>query len=148
MVLSDNDRKDAGIMIKCEKILKEDDYGFDLVIINNGVTSEPYRMNIHQDIWVVTEDEKYRGIFILHFPVQENTNATILISCKLDDLDSMFAVCFESIKKEYPENIFEMQIPLACENDFFPYLVEQAHFVLKSRNERYASYYYVNGPAE
>ena len=146
MVLSDNDRKDAGIMIKCEKILKEDAYGFDLVIINNGVESEPHRMNLHQDIWIVTEDEKYRGIFVLHFPVKENTNTIICISCSLDL--SMFAVCFESIKKEYPENIFEVQVPLACEKDFFPYIVEQAHFVLKSRNERYSCYYYVNGLAE
>lgn len=108
-----------------------------------------YFINPQVDVWVITDEDengKYLGTILLYLPLEKEEPIKVVLN--LNDME-FFAGCFDVIQKEYPENAFEIQIPLAYEKSYFPYIVEQAKFIaMKTGTDKYASFYYVNGSKE
>lgn len=111
------------------------------IISREGNVVNTIRNVVKSDVWVATKEGEYLGAFYLQLPEEYDFNTPICIIPNINM--KYFAILFESIRVDY-KNDFELLVKSTLEKEFLPYM-EEARFVLRSRDERgYTQFYYVN----
>lgn len=127
-------------MIDLSRVFR-DSRGVCTNIISRGNVVDTIRQVVKSDVWVATKEGAYLGSFYLQLPEEQDFNTPIYIIPNIDM--KYFAILFEIIRVDYKNN-FELLVNSTFEKEILPYM-EDAHFVLRSRDERgYTQFYYVN----
>jgi len=131
-------------MIICNKVFGAS-YSLNVNNIIEGqqqIVTNRIKVIINSDVWIITNKRnKYLGTIFLYLPKEKGEPIGILFN--MED-NHLIADTFHCIRKEYPNIDFCTQICSCYENELKPYIVEEAGFILKSRNNGYTEFYYVN----